>query len=69
MQMSDFVLSLISPLERVHSKMFCFLHQNVYHHQKVKVYIKATVPGREKESDDTDYTSREKIPGIAAILR
>jgi len=29
----------------------------------VKVYIKATVPGVEKESDDADYT------GIAAILR
>ena len=29
----------------------------------VKVYIKGTVPGVEKESDDADYT------GIAAILR
>ena len=55
---------------KIKKKNVLFYSSNVYlHHQKVKVYIKATVPGREKESDDTDYTSREKIPGIAAIPR
>ena len=47
---------------RLNSKMFCFFRQNVYI-KIVKVYIKGTVPGVEKESDDADYT------GIAAILR
>ena len=41
--------------------MFCFLLVKMC--TFVKVYIKGTVPGVEKESDGADYT------GIAAILR
>ena len=52
-------LSFSISMGRLNSKknvLFFYSSSNVYlHHQKFKVYIKATVPGVEKESD-ADYT-------------